>query len=97
MLGREITMETVAARTRLDLLVEAPQAGGIVPGTAVRVSPLQQFFVEVKTGTGRLSPNQRLAFPLIEKTGGIPRGLRAREADLRVGQRRTFEVIIIRR
>ena len=96
--GREITMETVLARTRLDLLVEAPQAGGIVPGTAVLVRPLQRFFVEVKTGSGRLSPNQRLAFPIIRKTGGIPRGLRALEAGLIVGKRSgAFEVIIVRR
>jgi RHS repeat-associated protein len=96
--GREITMQTSVARTRLDLLVEAPQAGGVVPGTTAQVGPLQQFFVEVKTGTGRLSPNQRMAFPEIEKVGGIPRGLRAEQAGLTVGkQSRAFEVIIIRR
>ncbi len=96
--GREITMETALARTRLDLLVEAPQTGGIVPGATAQVGALERFFVEVKTGTGRLSPNQRLAFPEIVKAGGIPRGLNASEAELRVGtQTGRIKVIIIRR
>jgi len=96
--GREITMETALARTRLDLLVEAPQSGGIIPGTTTQVVALERFFVEVKTGTGRLSPNQRLAFPEIVKTGGIPRGLNASKADLRVGRETgQIKVIIIRR
>ncbi len=96
--GREITLQTPVARTRLDLLVEAPPAGGIVPGTNVAVRPGQLFFVEVKTGTGRLSPSQRVAFPKIRQTGGIPRGLRAEEAFLKVGKLEgPFEVIIIRR
>jgi len=79
--------------------VQAPELGGIVPGTAVRVGALERFFVEVKTGpTARLTRNQRLAFPKIEKYGGIPRGLRAQEARLIVGEQSgAFKVIIIRR
>ena len=53
---------------------------------------------EVKTGTGFLRPKQQLAFPLIRRGGGIPRGLRADEAGLIVGQQSgAFEVIILRR
>ena len=98
LVGREITMQTTAARTRLDLLVEAPRAGGIVPGTTVRMGPLQQFFVEVKTGSGRVSANQQAAFRLIRTQGGIPMGLRAELAGLEVGEQSgAFEVFIIRR
>jgi hypothetical protein len=96
--GGEVTMQTVAARARLDLFVKAPLTGGVVPGAGVRVAPGQRFFIEVKTGTGRVSRNQRLAFPEIRETGGIPRGLRAHEAGLTVGELEgPFEVIIIRR
>ncbi|MCP4594815.1 MAG: hypothetical protein GY842_29140 [bacterium] len=97
-LGEEITMETAAARTRIDLFMEAPELGGIVPGTAVRVGALEQLFVEVKTGSGRLSTNQQLAFPVIRQQGGIPRGARAGQARLPVGQQsKRYTVIIIRR
>lgn len=97
--GREITMQTTAARTRLDLFVQASREGGVIPGTAQRVNPLQQFFVEVKTGpTARLTRNQRLAFPEIRVGGGIPRGLNAEKALLVLGeQSRAFQVVIIRR
>ena len=89
--GSEITIETAAGRTRLDLFVESPLEGG--------VNPLQEFFVEVKTGpTARLSRNQRLAIPIIRSKGGIPRGLNATKSDLLVGeQSRSYQVFIIRR
>lgn len=97
--GREITMQTTAARTRLDLFFEAPLEGGVIPGTAMRVNPFQKFFVEVKTGpTASLIRNQRLAFLEIRVGGGIPRGLRAKEARLVPGEQSgSFQVIIIRR
>ena len=96
--GSEITMEAAGLRTRIDLFVRAPEGGGLVPGTSTRVNPLQEFFVEVKTGpTARLSPNQRALFPEIREYGGIPRGARAAEAGLTVGKGDTpYEVIIIR-
>ena len=72
-LGREITMETTAGRTRIDLLVETP--GGKLK------------FIEVKTGpSARLTPNQRAAFPQIRSEGGIPHGVRAAEARLKPGR-----------
>ena len=97
--GEQITIQTTAARTRLDLFVQASPEGGVIPGTALRASPLQKFFVEVKTGpTARLTRNQRLAIPDIEKHGGIPRGLKAEKALLVPGkQSEKFHVFIIRR
>ncbi len=97
--GKQITIQTAAARTRLDLFVQASREGGVIPGTAQRVNPLQRFFLEVKTGpTARLTRNQRLAFPEIRVGGGIPRGLRAEEAFLTPGkQTSAFQVFIIRR
>jgi hypothetical protein len=81
------------------LFVEAPLEGGLIPGGLLRARPLQEFFVEVKTGpTARLTRNQRLAFPIIKKQGGIPRGLRAEEAFLTPGEQTSaFQVFIIRR
>ncbi len=55
------------------------------------------FSSSLSCATARLTRNQRLAFEVIRKEGGIPRGLRAQESGLRVGKRRAFEVIIIRR
>ncbi len=97
--GEEITIQTTAGRTRLDLFVEAPSEGGLIPGTALRARPFQEFFVEVKTGpTARLTLRQRQAFDVIRRQGGIPRGLKAELARLRVGQEsKAFQVIIIRR
>jgi RHS repeat-associated protein len=71
--GREITMETTAGRTRVDIL--ARDAYGNLE------------FIESKNGPyARLTPNQRAAFPLLEKYGGIPRGRRALEAGLAPGK-----------
>jgi hypothetical protein len=97
--GEEITIQTAAGRTRLDLFVEAPLQGGVVPRTSLRASPLQQFFVEVKTGpTARVTLRQREAFDMIRRQGGIPRGQRAELGGLRVGQEsEAFQVITIRR
>ena len=97
--GSEITMEAMGLRTRIDLFVRAPEGGGLVPGTSTRVNPLQEFFVEVKTGpTARLSPNQRDLFPEIREYGGIPRGARAEQAYFVPGEPTgKIDVIIIHR
>jgi RHS repeat-associated protein len=72
-LGREITIDTSAARTRLDF-VGRNKAGELE-------------FVEVKNGpTARLSTNQELAIPVIRAQGGIPRGANAIRAGLDVGK-----------
>jgi hypothetical protein len=80
------------------LFARTATTGGILPGTSRGLGPLEEFFVEVKTGSGRLSENQRLAFPKIRELGGIPRGLRAHQAELNVGELNgPYEVIILRR
>ncbi len=71
-LGRNITVDTPAARTRPDMYVR-------------RASGANEF-VEVKTGpAAKLSPNQRAAFPQIEAGGAIPRGGNAQKAGLAPG------------
>jgi RHS repeat-associated protein len=71
--GREITMETTAGRTRPDLLVRDAEGN--------------LKFIESKNGQfARLTPNQTSGFPLLESEGGIPRGLRAWEAGLTPGE-----------
>jgi hypothetical protein len=71
-LGREITVDTPAGRTRPDLLVELPNH--------------QRVFVEVKNGPGAgLTSNQQRAFPLIRSQGGVVRGRKAAGAGLRRG------------
>ena len=72
LLGREITVDAGGIRTRPDLLIQT-RIGGTV-------------FVEVKPGSGVLTPNQAAAFPWIEKFGGIPRGGNAARAGLIPGQ-----------
>lgn len=62
--GTEITMQTTAARTRIDIFF--------------RNSDGTFMFGEVKNGPfARLTLNQSKAFPLIETIGGIPRGANA--------------------
>lgn len=58
-------------RTRIDLLIRVPGVGRV--------------FIEVKTGSGRLTPNQAAAFPTIRTQGGTPVGVRAQQARLRPG------------
>jgi len=72
-LGREITIQTSAARTRLDL-VGRNKAGELE-------------FIEVKNGPNAgLTPNQELAIPKIREGGGVPRGGNAVAAGLSVGK-----------
>lgn len=60
-LGREITIETGAGRTRLDLLIR--NADG------------ELEFIEVKNGpSAKLNPNQAELHPRIRQSGGVPRG-----------------------
>ena len=71
-LGREITLETGAVRTRPDLLV--------------RTADGRTVFVEVKNGSrASLSPNQRAGFAEISAGGAVPRGANASAAGLEVG------------
>jgi hypothetical protein len=71
-LGREITVEAGGVRTRPDLYVELPC------GT--------RCFVEVKNGpSAGLTPNQRVAFPVIQSAGGVPVGANAAAAGLTPG------------
>jgi RHS repeat-associated protein len=71
-LGTEITIETAAARTRIDL--------------ATRTREGQMRLIECKNGPcAGLTPNQRAAFPEIGAQGGVPRGQRAAEAGLKPG------------
>jgi hypothetical protein len=72
-IGREITMETSAGRTRPDLVVRDAQGN--------------LKFIESKCGPSAcLTPNQRAGFPLIESSGGIPRGANAGLAGLPPGE-----------
>jgi RHS repeat-associated protein len=71
-LGREITIDTAAGRTRPDLLTRTPEG--------------RLRFIECKNGPcAALNPRQRQAFPLIERQGGIPRGGNAAAAGLEPG------------
>lgn len=73
MLGREITMETSAGRTRPDLLVRDAEGN--------------LKFIESKCGPSAcLTPNQKAGYPLIESQGGIPRGGNAANAGLTPGE-----------
>jgi len=72
-IGREVTIETSAGRTRPDLVVRDAQGN--------------LKFIESKCGPSAcLTPNQRAGFPLIESSGGIPRGANAGLAGLPPGQ-----------
>ena len=72
-LGREITVDTAAARTRIDLATKTP-SGNLK-------------FIECKTGPcAGLTPNQRAALPEIQSKGGIPRGANAAKAGLKPGE-----------
>jgi hypothetical protein len=71
-LGREITIETAAGRTRPDLLTRTPEGN--------------LRFIECKNGPcAAVTTRQRQAFPLIESQGGIPRGGNAAAAGLEPG------------
>jgi hypothetical protein len=71
-IGREITMDTSAARTRIDLLSQ-DQEGNLK-------------FIEAKNGPNAgLTPNQEAAYPLIREEGGVPAGANAARAGLTPG------------
>jgi hypothetical protein len=70
-LGTEITMDAGGVRARPDLLIQ--NADG------------SQQFVEVKTGGGELTPNQKIVYPLIEQGGAVPAGANAANAGLTPG------------
>jgi hypothetical protein len=71
--GEEVTIDTSAARVRVDLVA--------------LTSDDVLVLIESKYGpTARLTPNQRVGYPLIRSSGGIPQGANAAEAGLRPGQ-----------
>jgi RHS repeat-associated protein len=73
-IGREITLETPAARTRIDLATKTPEG--------------RLRFIECKNGPcADLTTNQRAAFPEIRSQGGVPRGANAAKAGLKPGER----------
>jgi hypothetical protein len=72
-LATEVTIDTPLARTRLDILVEKPS--GALKAIECKVGPC-----------ARLSDKQKKAFPEIERSGGTPRGRKAREAGLIPGK-----------
>lgn len=62
--GTEVTVQTAAGRTRVDLVAELPNGA-----TA---------FIEVKTGPqARLNPNQAVVLPEFRRSGGTPVGRNA--------------------
>jgi hypothetical protein len=72
--GREITVRTPPARTRLDIVVSR---GGVNP---------ERVFLEAKNGPAAgLTANQRAAFPYIESTGGTWAGQNAARAGFTPG------------
>lgn len=72
-IGREITVDTPVARTRIDL------------ATKTREGSLK--FIECKNGPcADLTPGQRAAFPEIRSQGGVPRGANAAKAGLKPGE-----------
>ncbi len=71
--GEEVTIDTSAVRVRVDLVA--------LTDNDVLV------LIESKYGpTARLTPNQKVGYPLIRSTGGIPQGANAAAADLLPGQ-----------
>lgn len=71
--GREITVDTPVARTRIDL--------------ATKTSEGRLRFIECKNGPcADLTANQRAAFPEIRAQGGVPRGANAAKAGLKPGE-----------
>jgi len=71
--GREITVDTPAARTRIDLATKTPEG--------------RLRFIECKNGPcAELTANQRAAFPEIRSQGGVPRGANAAKAGLTPGE-----------
>jgi RHS repeat-associated protein len=72
--GREITVDTTAARTRIDLATKTPEG--------------KLKFIECKNGPcAGLTPNQKAAFPEIQNKGGVPRGRNAAKAGLKPGEK----------
>ncbi|MDQ3001206.1 MAG: DUF6531 domain-containing protein [Fibrobacterota bacterium] len=77
-LGEETTIDAGGVRTRPDLYVELPGKNG---------QPGERIFVEVKTGPNAgHTDNQKVAFPVIATTGGVPAGSRAEKAGLEPGK-----------
>jgi hypothetical protein len=72
-LATEVTIDTPAARTRLDILVEKPNGG--LKGIECKAGPC-----------ARPTPNQKKAHPVLVQNGGIPRGRKAEEAGLVPGK-----------
>jgi RHS repeat-associated protein len=69
-LGKEITIDTSAARTRIDLATRTAQGG--------------LKLIECKNGPcADLTANQRAAFPELRTQGGVPRGANAARAGLK--------------
>jgi RHS repeat-associated protein len=72
-IGREITMETAAGRTRPDILTQDSEGN--------------LKFIEAKNGpAARLTPNQKAGYPLLRTEGGVPRGMNAQRAGLTPGE-----------
>jgi len=72
-LGRQVTIQTPQARTRIDFAARNPLTDEI-------------YFVEAKNGaSAKLSSNQSKAFPAIEEGFGVARGKNADEAGLTLG------------
>jgi len=72
-LGREITLQTTAGVTRVDMVIKNAEGGLEV--------------VEVKNGvSARLTPRQQAAFVSIQQSGAEPRGVNATRAGLPVGR-----------
>jgi hypothetical protein len=70
-IGREIIIDAGGVRARPDLLIKNAD---------------DSFnFVEVKTGGGTLTTNQRIVYPLIEQGGAVPAGANAANAGLTPG------------
>src|SRR3569833_59490 len=72
-LGRQVTIQTPQARTRIDFAARNQLTDEI-------------YFVEAKNGaSAKLSSNQSKAFPAIEEGFGVARGKNADEAGLTLG------------
>ncbi len=72
-LGKEITIDTTAGRTKIDILTRTKEG--------------KLKFIECKNGPyASLTPNQKNAFQKIQSEGGIPKGINAEKAGLISGK-----------